>query len=34
MAYRIANYFKIALPVLFPDMNEKPDEQEGVRHGT
>ena len=34
MAYRIANYFKVALPVLFPDMNEKPDEQEGVRHGT
>ena len=23
MAYRIANYFKVALPVLFPDMNEK-----------
>lgn len=36
MAYRIANYFKVALPVLFPDMNEKndDDEQEGVRHGT
>lgn len=34
MAYRIANYFKVALPVLFPDMNEKQDEQEGVRHGT
>lgn len=23
MAYRIANYFKVALPVLFPDLNEK-----------
>ena len=23
MAYRIANYFKVSLPVLFPDMNEK-----------
>ena len=34
MAYRIANYFKVALPVLFPDLNEKPDEQEGDRHGT
>ena len=34
MAYRLANYFKVALPVLFPDLNEKPDEQEGVRHGT
>lgn len=34
MAYRIANYFKVALPVLFPDLNEKTDEQEGVRHGT
>ncbi len=34
MAYRIANYFKVALPVLFPDMNEKPDEQEGAHHGT
>ena len=22
MAYRIANYFKVALPVLFPDMND------------
>ena len=28
MAYRIANYFKVALPVLFPDMNEKTDKQE------
>ena len=26
MAYRIANYFKVALPVLFPDMNEKNEE--------
>ena len=34
MAYRIANYFKVALPVLFPDMNKKPDEQEGAHHGT
>lgn len=34
MAYRIANYFKVALPVLFPNMNETQDEQEGVRHGT
>lgn len=34
MAYRIANYFKVALPVLFPDMNEKQDEQGGVLHGT
>ena len=25
MAYRIANYFKVALPILFPDMNEKND---------
>ena len=33
MAYRIANYFNVALPVLFPDLNEKPDEQEGARHG-
>ena len=23
MAYRIANYFKVSLPVLFPDMNEE-----------
>ena len=23
MAYRLANYFKVALPVLLPDMNEK-----------
>ena len=30
MAYRIANYFKVALPVLFPDMNEKNDEQKGT----
>ena len=22
MAYRIANYFQVALPVLFPDLNE------------
>ncbi|MBP3325230.1 MAG: helix-turn-helix transcriptional regulator [Coprococcus sp.] len=22
MAYRIANYFKVALPILFPDLNE------------
>lgn len=21
-AYRIANYFKVALPILFPDLNE------------
>ena len=34
MAYRIANYFKVALPVLFPDLNEKPNEQEGAHHGT
>ncbi len=34
MAYRIANYFKVALPVLFPDLNEKTNEQEGVQHGT
>ena len=34
MAYRIANYFKVALPVLFPDMYKKPDEQEGAHHGT
>lgn len=25
MAYRIANYFKVALPILFPDMNGKND---------
>lgn len=25
MAYRIANYFKVALPVLFPDLNTKHD---------
>lgn len=25
MAYRIANYFKVALPILFPDMNRKND---------
>lgn len=25
MAYRIANYFKAALPILFPDMNGKND---------
>lgn len=25
MAYRIANYFKVDLPVLFPDMNKKTD---------
>lgn len=23
MAYRIANYFKVALPILFPDLNDK-----------
>lgn len=23
MAYRIANYFQVALPVLFPDLNTK-----------
>ena len=23
MAYRLANYFKVALPVLFPDLNKK-----------
>lgn len=23
MAYRIANYFKVALPLLFPDLNDK-----------
>ena len=34
MAYRIANYFQVALPVLFPDLNENTDEQKGVRHGT
>lgn len=34
MDYRIANYFKVALPVLFPNMNAKQDEQEGVRPGT
>ena len=34
MAYRIANYFKVALPVLFPDLNEKTNEQEGAQHGT
>ena len=34
MAYRIANYFKVALPVLFPDMSENTGKQEGVRHGT
>ena len=34
MAYRISNYFKVALPVLFPDLNEKPDEQEGAHHET
>ncbi len=28
MAYRIANYFQVELPVLFPDMNEKRDGQE------
>lgn len=22
MAYRIANYFKVALPILFPDLND------------
>lgn len=22
MAYRIANYFKVALPIIFPDLNE------------
>jgi len=27
MAYRIANYFKVALPVLFPDLNEKNNEK-------
>lgn len=26
LAYRIANYFEAALPVLFPDLNEKPNE--------
>ena len=26
MAYRIANYFNVALPVLFPDLNEKDNE--------
>lgn len=26
MAYRIANYFNVSLPALFPDLNEK---QEG-----
>lgn len=25
MAYRIANYFKVALPVLFPDLNSQTD---------
>lgn len=24
MAYRIANYFNVALTVLFPDLNDKP----------
>lgn len=26
MAYRLANYFKVTLPVLFPDLNEKNEE--------
>ncbi len=26
MAYRIANYFEVSLPVLFPDSNERKDE--------
>lgn len=34
MAYRIANYFQVALPVLFPDLNENTNEKKGVRHGT
>lgn len=34
MAYRIANYFQVALPVLFPDLNKNTDEQKGFRHGT
>ena len=34
MAYRIANYFKVALPLIFPYKNERNDEQEGVHHGT
>lgn len=34
MAYRIANYFQVALPVLFPDLNENTNEKKGVCHGT
>ena len=36
MAYRIANYFQVALPVLFHDLNENTDEQKGIgiHHGT
>ena len=34
MAYRIANYFEVALPVLFPDLNEKPINQKGKTYET
>ena len=34
MAYRIANYFEVALPVLFPDLNENPISQEGNAYVT
>ena len=34
MAYRIANYFEVALPVIFPDLNEKPISQKGNAYET
>ena len=34
MAYRIANYFEVSLPVLFPDLNEKPINQKGKTYET
>lgn len=32
--HRIANYFKVALPIIFLDLNEDKEAQKGVRHRT